>query len=89
MIASTGTGSTGAGSWRRRKALLGAVLVGGLAVVVVATSLFVAYLADPSAGDGCLEEWRACVAGAEGLAEEADCGVELYHCRVLGEHREH
>jgi hypothetical protein len=47
---------------------------------------FVAYLKDPQATDGCLAEYEACRYKAEGLTGAADCGIELYHCRALGEH---
>jgi hypothetical protein len=56
----------------------------GLAILVVYT--FVTYLKDPEATDGCLAEYEACRATAEGFLGAADCGIELYHCRALGEH---
>ena len=56
----------------------------GLAILVVYA--FVAYLKDPEATDGCLSEYEACNATAEGLTGALDCGIELYHCRALGEH---
>lgn len=56
----------------------------GLAILVVYA--FVAYLKDPGATDGCLAEYEACRASAEGFTGAVDCGIELYHCRALGEH---
>jgi hypothetical protein len=56
----------------------------GFALLVV--YLFVAYLKNPEATDGCLAEYEACRATAEGFTGAADCGIELYHCRALGEH---
>ena len=56
----------------------------GLAFLVAYA--FVAYLKDPQATDGCLAEYEVCNARAEGLTGVLDCGIELYHCRALGEH---
>ena len=56
----------------------------GFAILVVYS--FVAYLKDPTAADGCLAEYEGCRSTAEGFTGALDCGIELYHCRAIGEH---
>jgi len=55
-------------------------------LAILAMYAFVSYLKDPAATDGCLAEYESCRASAEGLTGAVDCGIELYHCRALGEH---
>jgi hypothetical protein len=63
-----------------------AVLAATLTVLSLAAYSFVAYLKDPDATDGCLAEYDACRGAGSGLTDALDCGIELYHCRALGEH---
>jgi hypothetical protein len=63
-----------------------AVLSVILGLALLAVYAFFAYLTDPEATDGCLVEYEECRAVAAGLTGALDCGIELYHCRVLGEH---
>lgn len=63
-----------------------AVLAAFFALAILVAYAFVAYLKDPAATDGCLAEYEACRTTAEGFTGAVDCGIELYHCRTLGEH---
>jgi hypothetical protein len=63
-----------------------AVLSALLGLACFAVYAFIAYLKDPEATDGCLAEYEACRVVAAGLTDALDCGIELYHCRALGEH---
>jgi hypothetical protein len=63
-----------------------AMLAAMFGVLFLAAYFFVAYLKDPEATDGCLAEYDACRGAGSGLTDALDCGIELYHCRALGEH---
>lgn len=62
-------------------ALLGAIF----ATAWVAVYVFVSFLTDPEATDGCLVVYEKCRTAAAGFTRSADCAIELYHCRAFGE----
>ena len=65
-----------------------ALLAALFGLVLIAVYAFVAHLTDPEATDGCLSEHDLCRSAAAGWLDVADCGIALYHCRILGVHAE-
>lgn len=60
--------------------MLLAFVVGG--VFLVAALLW--GVSTPRLEDGCLPGYERCMGAANGMAEQVDCRIETFHCRIHG-----
>ena len=55
----------------------------GVAAAIALAIVFVVVL-KPEVDEPCAPGFEACLAAADGWVDEADCRIELYHCRRSG-----